>query len=143
MDDTTSATHRAPAGQPGTRNGTAGAPLVLAAVLLVVSGTVSILQGIAALLTNDVFVVGDGYTFRLSLTGWGWIHLIVGIVAALTAFGLFGAAAWARMVALAIAALSIVANFMWLPYYPGWAISIIALDLVVITAVAMWKPNRH
>ena len=32
-------------------------------------------------------------------------------------------------------------RFLWLPYYPAWAILIIVLDLIVIWAVATWKPN--
>ena len=36
--------------------------------------------------------------------------------------------------------LSILANFMWLPYYPWWSVLIIALDIVVIWAVSTWRP---
>jgi hypothetical protein len=31
---------------------------------------------------------------------------------------------------------------MWLPYYPWWSVLIIALDVVVIWAVATWNPRR-
>jgi hypothetical protein len=34
-----------------------------------------------------------------------------------------------------IAAVSIIANFLWLPYYPVWAVVIIAFDLFVIWAL--------
>ena len=33
-------------------------------------------------------------------------------------------------------------NFLWLPYYPLWAILIIGLDVVVIWAVSTWKPDE-
>ena len=29
-----------------------------------------------------------------------------------------------------------IANFLWLPYYPFWALTLIALDVFVIWAVA-------
>ena len=127
---------------PRARGGAAGATTMAAAVLLVVVGTLAILQGIAALLTDDLFIVGVNYTYSLNLTGWGWIHLIVGILVVLTAFGLFGGTTWARMAAIGIAGVSIIVNFLWLPYYPWWAVLIIALDVVVIWAVATWQPNR-
>jgi hypothetical protein len=44
--------------------------------------------------------------------------------------------------AIVIAAISILANFLWLPYYPWWSLLIIALDIVVIWAVSTWQPNR-
>jgi hypothetical protein len=33
--------------------------------------------------------------------------------------------------------LSAIANFLWIPYYPFWALLIIALDIFVIWAVAV------
>jgi hypothetical protein len=43
--------------------------------------------------------------------------------------------------AIVVAALSIVVNFLWLPYAPWWAGLIIALDAVVIWAVWTWIPS--
>ena len=42
---------------------------------------------------------------------------------------------WARTVAVIAACLSMIANFLWLPYYPWWALLIIAFDAFVIWAV--------
>ena len=39
------------------------------------------------------------------------------------------------MAGIAVAALSAVLNFMWLPYYPVWSILIIAVDVLVIWAL--------
>ena len=36
-----------------------------------------------------------------------------------------------------VASLSIVLNFVWLPYYPVWGIIIIALDVFVIWALTL------
>ena len=46
---------------------------------------------------------------------------------------------WARVAAIIIASLSIVSMFMWLPYLPIWAGVVIALDVIVIWAVATWR----
>lgn len=115
---------------------------IAAAVVLLTVGIVSILQGIAALATDEVFIVGIEYTYALDITTWGWIHVVLGILAVLTAIGLFTGAAWARVVGICIAGLSILANFLWLPYYPLWSIVVIALDVVVIWAIATWDSGR-
>jgi hypothetical protein len=45
---------------------------------------------------------------------------------------------WARVVGITVAVLSAIANFLWLPYYPFWALLIIALDVFVIWAIAVY-----
>jgi hypothetical protein len=40
------------------------------------------------------------------------------------------------VVGITVAVLSAIANFLWLPYYPFWALTIIALDVFVIWALA-------
>ena len=44
--------------------------------------------------------------------------------------------------AVVLAGLSIIVNFVWLPYYPLWGILVIALDVVVIWAVSTWDGKR-
>jgi hypothetical protein len=66
---------------------------------------------------------------------WGWIHLVIGLAAVFAGFGLFSGRVWARTVGVLVAGLSIIANFAWLPYYPGWAVLIIAFDVFVIWAL--------
>ncbi|WP_168705855.1 DUF7144 family membrane protein [Gordonia paraffinivorans] len=115
---------------------------IVAAALLFVAGLVSIFQGISAIANDELFVIGPNYIFEFSLTAWGWIHLILGIIGVLIAGGLALGADWARVAAIVIASLSIVVQFLWLPYYPAWAILIIVLDLIVIWAVSTWDPDR-
>ena len=66
------------------------------------------------------------------MTAWGWIHLILGIVVTLAGMSLFAGRAWAAVLAICLAVISAVANFFFIPYYPFWAIVIIALDMWVI-----------
>jgi hypothetical protein len=133
------ASHQAPANHP-VRQGIAIGTTVAAAALLFVAGIASLLQGIAALADNDIVIVGINYTYKFDVTTWGWIHIVLGIIGIVVSLGLFVGQTWARGMAFVIAALSIVANFLWLPYYPLWSIVIIALDVVVIWAVATWRP---
>ncbi|MGU3584626.1 hypothetical protein ACLBYD_15770 [Rhodococcus sp. C26F] len=69
------------------------------------------------------------------------VHLIVGVLVFVAALGLFTAAMRARVAVITLAALSIVVNFAWIPYYPWWAILVIALSVVVMWTVATWEPR--
>jgi hypothetical protein len=116
--------------------------MVFAALMLVMLGIWQVFQGIAAIAKDDIFVRGPNYTYEFSLTTWGWIHLIIGAVAVIAGFGLFTGAGWARALGIAFAALSAIAQFFFLPYYPLWALTIIALDIFVIWALATARSLR-
>ncbi|WP_416062428.1 hypothetical protein [Rhodococcus indonesiensis] len=124
------------------KQGVAAGTSIGAAIILTTIGILQIFQGIAAVAEDELFVVGIEYTYKFDFTTWGWIHIVLGAVIALVGLALFTGATWARVAAIVLAALSILANFMWLPYYPWWSILIIALDVVVIWAVSTWNPRR-
>ncbi|KJF19783.1 hypothetical protein C7T36_00920 [Rhodococcus sp. AD45-ID] len=133
MTDTSSPSHAHPV-----RSGIATGTNFAAAALLFIVGIISLLQGISAVANDDLFVVGVNYVYEFDVTTWGWIHIALGVVGLAIAIGMMMAATWARIAAILIAALSIIANFLWLPHYPLWSILIIALDVIVIWAVATW-----
>jgi hypothetical protein len=114
-----------------------------AAVIMVTVGIIQFFQGIAAVAEDEVFVSGINYVYKFDLTTWGWIHIILGVIVAIVGLALFTGAGWARVSAIIVAAVSILANFLWLPYYPGWSLLIIALDVVIIWAVSTWSPERE
>ncbi|MEU4353220.1 DUF7144 family membrane protein [Streptomyces virginiae] len=109
---------------------------VLAAVLMIFGGAMAFFEGIAAVASDDLFVVTRHYLFEFSLTGWGWVHIILGIV--LVAAGcavLATGALWARYLGITVAGLGAFANFLWLPYYPLWALVLIAVNILVVWAL--------
>lgn len=106
-----------------------------AGVLMIFGGAMAIFEGIAAIAKDDVFVTTRNYIFQWDLTGWGWIHLILGIVIVLAGCALFTGALWARLVGVVLAGLGALANFLWLPYYPFWSIILIAINIFVIWAL--------
>jgi hypothetical protein len=111
--------------------------MIFAAALLVMNGIWQILLGIAAIAKGSFFVAAPNYLYNdVSVRTWGWIHLVIGAVMALTGFFLFSGATWARAVGITLAVLSAIANFFFLPYYPIWSLAIIALDVFVIWALA-------
>jgi len=106
-----------------------------AGILMVLAGTLHIFQGLVGLANDEFYVVGEEYLFEFDITTWAWIHLLVGVVVVLAGAALFKGAVWARTVAVVLASLSIIANFLWLPYYPLWSLTIMVFDVLVIWAV--------
>ena len=108
---------------------------VTAAVILILGGVLHAMQGVVGLANNEFYVTTQNWIFKFDATTWGWVHILVGLVAIGTGIGLFYGAVWARTLGVIVAAVSVFANFVWLPYYPVWAILIIAFDFFVIWAL--------
>jgi hypothetical protein len=116
-------------------SGWAVAGITFAACMLTMIGVFQIIAGLTAIFDDQFFVVARNYTFDIDTTAWGWLHLILGVLLVITAFGLFARSAWAGVAAIMLAMLSAVLNFFFIPYYPVWSIVVIALDVWVIWAL--------
>jgi hypothetical protein len=125
-----------------TRQAWAGGLSIFAGAIMITAGVLNALQGLAAIVNDQFFVrVGD-YAFKLDVTAWGWIHLVLGILVALAGVFVLTGAEWSRIVGIALAIISVVANFLSLPYYPLWSVVVISLDVAVVWALATWRPSR-
>jgi hypothetical protein len=122
--------------QSTTARAWAAGGLVFAAVTMLLLGIWQILVGIAAIVEDEFFVVTPNYTYDIDTTAWGWTHLGIGVLLVLSGLALFSGANWARVIGIMVAALSAIANFLFLPYYPLWSLAIIALAVFVIWALA-------
>ncbi|WP_236792076.1 hypothetical protein [Amycolatopsis sp. GM8] len=103
--------------------------------MMILLGMFNVIQGLVALFNKNYYVVGPQGLLVFNLTGWGWIHLIVGALAVVAGIFLFTGAAWARVVAVVLAVVNAVAQLAFLSAYPVWSTIIIALDVLVIWAV--------
>jgi hypothetical protein len=110
--------------------------MIFAAMIMVLAGFFQLIQGVASVAHDHLLIVRSGYTFRLDTTAWGWIHIILGIIVAIVGFGVLSAVTWARQAGIALAGLQALSSFFFVPYYPWWALTIIALDVLVIWALA-------
>ena len=111
--------------------------MLFASVLMIVGGIMQAIQGLVALVDDTFFVVGKEYMFKFDVTTWGWAHLVFGVVVALAGFALLTGATWARVVVIILAAVGVGVNFVWMPYYPLWSITLLAFDVAVIWAATM------
>jgi len=107
----------------------------LAGVLLILSGLVTFFYGIFEVIRGSFFTSLPNYAFYFSVRGRGITELVIGAVLFAVGVCLLLGMAWARWVAVALAVLSAIFNFMFLPYYPLWSIVIIALDVFIIWAL--------
>ena len=73
---------------------------------------------------------------HVNYTTWGWVHLILGLVAIGAGCGLFTGAMWARVLGITVALVSAIVNFAFIAAFPLWAITMITLDVLIIYAIA-------
>ncbi len=108
-----------------------------AAFLMMLAGVFQAIAGLVAIFQNQVLLVTPSHLVLMDYTQWGWVHLLIGIVLFLTSFSLMSGHLWGRMVGIALASLSAIANFAYLDAYPWWSLTIIILDVLIIYAIAV------
>ncbi len=106
--------------------------IAFAGVMMVILGFLGAFWGLAAILNDDVVVVGGSGALILSITAWGWVQLILGAVIGLTGYGLIIGNEVARGVGVVLLAINAVMQMVWFPAAPLWAMLIIILDTVII-----------
>ncbi|QUH03277.1 hypothetical protein HUO13_22775 [Saccharopolyspora erythraea] len=110
---------------------------LFAAVMMMIVGLFHLIIGLAAILRSSYYVVTDSYIFSYDVTGWGWAHLVLGVLVGATGIALMMGQTWARVVGMIIVGLSALGNFLFIPYQPMWSLLIIAIDVAVIWALAV------
>jgi hypothetical protein len=112
--------------------------IVFAAVMMIMIGILHAIEGFVAIFKDSYYLVAkSGLVLTMDYTAWGWTHLILGLVIAGTGAALFTGRMWARIVGVIVAGLSILASFSFASAYPLWAITLIAIDILVIYALVV------
>jgi len=113
---------------------------VFAGTMMLILGSLDALYGLAAILNNEVVIVGGQGVIIADITTWGWIHLILGSIVAAAGLGLFAAATSARWIAVFVVSVNAVAQIVWFPAAPLWAFLMIILDVTIIYQLtARWE----
>ena len=105
--------------------------VLFASILLVVVGCFNLIYGIAAIANAHVFTANAHYVFG-SLRTWGWITLILGALQLLAAAGVLAGNQLARWFAVAVIGLNAIDQMFFIPAYPFWSLTIIAMDVVAL-----------
>lgn len=112
--------------------------IVFGGMMLLLVGSFHAIQGLVALFRDEVYVVSQrGLVVDVDYTAWGWTHLIGGAIIMLVGGCLLAGQMWARAVAVVVAMLSAIVNISFLPAYPVWSVTMIAIDVLVIWAITV------
>lgn len=103
-----------------------------AGIVMIILGCLDALWGLAALLNNEVVVVGGHGVIVFDITTWGWIQLILGALVGLTGLGLLMGNEVARVLGIFLLAINAVLQIVWFTAAPLWAFVMIILDVVII-----------
>ena len=106
-----------------------------AAMMMILVGSFQAMAGFIGIIDDDFYVATRDYVFEFDATTWGWIHLTLGIIVVVAGCYLLTGSVLARTVGVVMALGSAIAGFLWLPYYPVWGITIIAVAISVIWAL--------
>jgi len=114
---------------------------VFAVTIMLVLGLWQVLAGLTAVVRDGLYVATPGYTYAFSVAGWGWLVLLLGVLIGGTGIAVLQGRSWGDPVAIVLAGLSMIANFLLIPFYPIWSLLIIALDVALIWALT--TPGRN
>ena len=110
--------------------------IAFAGVMMIMAGAFQAIAGLVALFENEFYVATPNYMLQFDATSWGWIHLLMGLLVVFAGFAVLAGQTWGRIVGITLAVLSALANFAFIPYYPFWSMTIIAVDIFIIWALA-------
>ena len=108
-----------------------------ASFLLLFTGLFHVIEGIADLARQAVFVHSSGDVWVFNYHKWGWINIIGGILLVSAATSLLSGGAWGRIFASFVVVLSMLASVTQIPIYPIWAIIILVVDGFILYAITV------
>jgi hypothetical protein len=108
---------------------------VFAGTILATVGLVQVFEGLSAVLKDDVYVTTRDYVYQFDLTTWGWVHLIIGALVLAVGVAVLAGQRWALVVGIILASLSLLAQFLFMPWQPLWALTVIGINVAVIWAL--------
>ena len=110
--------------------------LIFAAIALGVAGIMRIFDSIWAFRVHNV-VLPDG-TLGDNIRNYAWLWLIVGILLILCAFAVSQRSQIARWIGIVAGAVCAITSIWWMPYYPIWSLTYIAIGIGVVFALAAY-----
>jgi hypothetical protein len=116
---------------------------LFASMVMIMAGVFQAMAGMVAILNGDFYPATREYPFQFDVATWGWIHLLMGTVVALAGWAVLTGRTWGRVTGIILAVLTAIANFLFIPYYPLWALLIIGLDVLAVWSLAAHGRDRR
>jgi hypothetical protein len=113
--------------------------LTFAGIILIFEGVMRFFDAIWAFRFDGPLPDGlQDATFGDSLTTYGWVYLIVGLILVLAGIGVLYRNQFSRWIGIIAAAIGGLSAMAWLPYYPIWSLIYILIALAVFLALAAY-----
>lgn len=110
--------------------------IAFAGFMLIVEGGIQCIQGFVALFNDDYYLATrSGLILNVDYATWGFVHLLLGLVALATGLGLLTGRMWARVIGVILAGVSVLINIAFLAAFPVWSTLVIAIDIIIIYAL--------
>ena len=116
--------------------------VLFASILLLIIGCFNAIQGIAAIAHSHVFTAHAHYVFG-NLRAWGWVTLILGILQLGAAAGVLAGNQLARWFAVVVIGLNAIDQMFFIPSYPFWSLTIIAMDVVALYGLSAYGSRAN
>jgi hypothetical protein len=105
--------------------------IVFAGVLLMILGTLNVVEGLAAI-NSAHFFVGNAHYIAGDLNTCGWVALCIGVIEWVVGVAVFVKNQFARWTGVVVLSANAIAQLLMIPAYPFWSLCIFALDILGI-----------
>lgn len=113
-----------------------------ASIMLMVAGTVNIIYGIAAIDESKFFVGQTRYVVS-NLNTWGWITLLLGIIAIIAGLSVLKGGVFGRTVGILVASLMAIGALLSVGgAFPFWSLGVFAICIAIIHGLAVYDPEE-
>jgi hypothetical protein len=129
-----------------TTGASAGGPagggwVAFAGFMLGLAGIWNVIEGILAIADSRVFVGEQTFVFS-DLNTWGWIILALGVLQLIAAFTVATGNEFGRWIGIGAAGANAIGQLLFVPASPLWAMSMFAIDILIIYALAVYGGAR-
>jgi hypothetical protein len=111
--------------------------IVFSGVLLLLLGTMNVIEGIAAIGNAHFFTANAHYVFG-DLKTWGWIVLCIGVLQLAVGLGVYVKNQFARWAGVAVLSANALAQLLMIPAYPFWSLALFTLDILAIYGLVVY-----
>jgi hypothetical protein len=111
--------------------------IAFAGWLMILVGALDFFEGLIAVIRDNYYVLTKEQIIVFDMTTWGWLMMIWGVIVLLAGLGLLNGSGWARWFTIIVGIIGVIGQLSWLgaSSYPLWALTVIALYIVVLYAV--------
>ncbi|MFI7553653.1 hypothetical protein ACIBQ2_28400 [Micromonospora sediminimaris] len=117
----------------------------LAGVLLAGAGLVDVLSAYGNTVTDPYVIIAEEGTYHLDVTGWAWVHLVVGAAALLAGLAVLTGRRFWTLVGIGCATVGFAIGVVVLPYLPVRAVLTVALYAAALRLLVRhhraWRPD--